>query len=540
MQRSTITTLKRLIVLLCTLFPFLLSVVVAYIVTFGDWEELGWLDHSNQYFQLPRFCHLGLGVVGILLTLALFLIVVRSLDQLNCKNRTIIKVAVVYGISLGVRLLTLYLLRNRFVEIVPFSDFEQSWQLACGDLTSLPYKSLFASWMNFACVELFFVRLFGADYFLFLLFNCFISSISSPLIYWICRIAFAEHSSCEKYSLIAALSYSLYFPSILFACYSAPDVYTVPLCLLAVLMLLYSENAVKKCKYPRALLFIILAGFVLGLSASLKPFGVVIIIAYGIHLLISGIDSDSLFSCLKKIGVSVLSIALLCCAYVFTKSVVLEVTEREFNLELDYSTATPHYILVGLNNEGEGQIHIGTQSRTYYLNILDNGMSVEEARVIAYDQIRTDWETDDNIICNLLLPKLVWAWQDDVRPLYYAYWMNDAETIESELNSDEFDSYAFVLQAAYLQLISLGLIGTIFAFKEEHLYSRIVFVQMIIIGYFFITIVSEAQSRYKYVIIPLLCVMASIGFCQLYEILWGRLSKAKNSPIIRIDNGGAK
>lgn len=40
--------------------------------------------------------------------------------------------------------------------------------------------------------------------------------------------------------------------------------------------------------------------------------------------------------------------------YKVSEACILEHTEREFGVELDYSSSVPHFFLIGLNTEGEG------------------------------------------------------------------------------------------------------------------------------------------------------------------------------------------
>lgn len=518
--------LRRLVIGFGILFPFIMSVVVICIASFVGWEKVGWNGYDNNHFQLPLFNHICIYIVCLVFLYCLIITAAYLYERISVKHKWFISSVIVFILSFFIRISCLYMLYKGSATIIPFSDFEQVWLLAQGDLSNLPYKSLFATWMNFALVERFFIKTFGVRYLLFLGCNCFISSLSSPLIYGISKLAFDDYSNSERISLIAAIIYALYIPSALFACFSAPDVYIVPLYLFGVLLLLYSRKRMLANSNCKALLLVALSGAFLGLSSALKSFGIIVIIAY---LICSALDDYSKIK-VKRIGVVLCSIALLICSYSFAKNIVLKITERAYDVELDYSTSLPHYLLVGLNTEGEGQIHIGSQSRSYYQNILNTGISEEDARAATYDLLIDDWKNEENVLNTLVLPKLVWAWQDDSRPIYYAYWMNNDSNMEATLKDDIFDSEASLLQAAYLIIMATGAVGSIVILRKYSNNTEIMLTQLIITGFFFITLISEAQSRYKYVIIPLVCIMSSIGIYRLTELLsisWNSLKSRK-------------
>jgi hypothetical protein len=97
--------------------------------------------------------------------------------------------------------------------------------------------------------------------------------------------------------------------------------------------------------------------------------------------------------------------------------------------------------------------------------------------------------------------------------------MNNDSNMEATLKDDIFDSEASLLQTAYLIIMATGAVGSIVILKKLSNNTEIMLTQLIITGFFFITLISEAQSRYKYVIIPLVCIMSSIGIYRLTEVL---------------------
>lgn len=64
-------------------------------------------------------------------------------------------------------------------------------------------------------------------------------------------------------------------------------------------------------------------------------------------------------------------------------------------------TSVPHFLLIGLNTESEGQIHIGNLSRLYVNKYLSNGMDYRMAKDYVYSILKEDWLNNySNILPN--------------------------------------------------------------------------------------------------------------------------------------------
>lgn len=82
---------------------------------------------------------------------------------------------------------------------------------------------------------------------------------------------------------------------------------------------------------------------------------------------------------------------------------------------LQYSSGVLyHQLLVGLNTEGEGQIHLGTFSRGFWNAFLENGYSSADTGEHAKRLLIENWKTHKTDIPILLEQKIVWVWQDDL------------------------------------------------------------------------------------------------------------------------------
>jgi len=267
----------------------------------------------------------------------------------------------------------------------------------------------------------------------------------------------------------------------------------------------------------------------------MKSFGVVLIIAY----FITGVFGSESFNVLKNrsqnntsleagkeksLGrqIAIFAICFICfwLSYKGMKEISIKISEETFNTELDYSIATPHYLWVGLNIEGEGQIHIGAKSRAYYEQILDYDASVEDARNSIYDMLKSDWQDNRGKIVPFLVSKIIWAWQDDACPAYF-YQKSVMRSPKTKYEMLLFDTITAYSQLFYLIMILGAIVGVGIVLKKlvsgtvyinECVYKNLFFISLIILGYFSITLLSEAQSRYKYLIIPMISIWSVIGF----------------------------
>ena len=111
----------------------------------------------------------------------------------------------------------------------------------------------------------------------------------------------------------------------------------------------------------------------------------------------------------------------------------------------------------------------------------------------------------------MFIKKMVWAWQDDAIPVMYL----DRELTFLESASEEeniiITTFAGVAQLYYIALLGFSLIGTEGYIRRRDINYGMEFVLLTIFGYYCLLFLSEAQSRYKCLITPYLCILAAMG-----------------------------
>lgn len=66
-----------------------------------------------------------------------------------------------------------------------------------------------------------------------------------------------------------------------------------------------------------------------------------------------------------------------------------------------------------------------------------------------------------------------------------------------------------IAQVMYAAMCVFSVIALVDDFRKDDMNKEWLFIKLIIFGYFVLLLIIEAQSRYKCLIIPLVCIMAS-------------------------------
>lgn len=171
---------------------------------------------------------------------------------------------------------------------------------------------------------------------------------------------------------------------------------------------------------------------------------------------------------------------------------------------------------------------MGGLSRTFWNQII-GGTDMEHAKDITINMLRTDWSEHANRLPKLLVKKLIWAWQDDTIPVYY---FNIVRGQSRTLVERWFGlPLSTLTQTFYLSTMLFGLAGAFFTAKNRKTDLRTEFVLLIIFGYFCLIVLSEAQSRYKCLVMPFICMMAAIGIMELCQRAVRRFSYEAKSTL---------
>ena len=211
-------------------------------------------------------------------------------------------------------------------------------------------------------------------------------------------------------------------------------------------------------------------------------------------------------------------------------------TELVFDVKLLDKQSVSHMLVVGLNRQGEGQLHIGGLSRTVD-NCLRAGMSMEEASQEGRRRVIDDWRGRCGEIPGFFMRKFIWGWQDFNRPCFF--FKRDVKRFlrkqpgarsgfVGNVRGWVYRAFVAVLPVAnaliYFSMVVFGMCAAIRRAMDMSGSSTVeIFAALMIVGFFFMLAVIEGQSRYKCLILPFVFIFASQCISELSErVGWKR------------------
>ena len=520
-------------------FPLVLAVVCALPNFFGGWG-LVWDGHPYDFYFLPDIKrHLLGGVVLACIWGTCFVLFCRSRFFVDARHLPI-KLFLITLVSRGVIALTV----GQFVS--PISDFAFAWDRACTGCVNPEYSShlLCPTWMAFSMFEHFWVRLFGSNMGLGLLCSAIFNATTAVMIYYFAMYVFRQ---C-RIAFIAASIYIFYPSSIVYTLTATPEHMGIA-CFMVMAVLIAKCVSVPMAS-GRRLLLVVAAGVVAGFGNSVRPIFMLYAIATAICLGIS--LSRGGMRRWRFVRTSCALFAVFLVVEVCTFGVIIRGAERMFCITLRGVSSMPHCFCVGLNRQGEGQIHVGGLSRTWH-RLLAEGVRPEIATKETYDIVLEDWRSHWDEIVPFFAKKFVWTWQDDNRPFGMAMLQLGKKVGEKVLDSRDREVMAKAIvnrelggegsgngqnesgpssRAQFIDHVwqSVQTAGFVWYFSimvlaavSVVLYGRrnqgnVLYACncLFVLGYCGIVILSEAQSRYKCLVMPYVFILAAPLIAKLF------------------------
>ena len=116
------------------------------------------------------------------------------------------------------------------------------------------------------------------------------------------------------------------------------------------------------------------------------------------------------------------------------------------------------------------------------------------------------------------------TWQDDCTPFrYFLTQMGiKPDTFIEKVTYKGIASLGVTYaQLWYILSMVLGIVGTVFTLRKKNVdmeNMKFALSNLVILGYFCLTVLSEAQSRYKCLIVPFVCIMNAFALMKIYGI----------------------
>ena len=509
--------------------PLGMASFLALVYLLGGWGQL-FPRLSLEHFARPALNNWGLYLVTLILLALIAFCCLKVYEKIG--NSKVSRRTKTFLVPLEIFLVA-FVFRFSLVQIfheslTPFSDFFRTWQLASGNTEEyLQYYTMFPAYLNYSVIETAIYNLFGGQYVAVLYINVILSSLTAPMIAGVAK----EANLKGKIPFVAGLIYALMPANIAYVATGTPEFIVVFFNVAGIWFLL---RVLQKAKGGARYLCWLVAGICLGIGGSYKSFAIVIVVAFAMVLIAKNIVDVGFGKCkevLKRWLMVLLSIVLVFGAYTATTKAILKNTENHYGLSLSTKTALSHFLLVGLNTEGEGQIHLGTLSRLYW-NTYRDTQDAELAKEVAQNALANDWSKNWKKLPKHFAKKMIWAWQDDVVPNIYLVdhsGVKASSTVEKLTLAFAKKAGFGVAEICYFTIMLTAAIGASVVSRKKEVNFCVEFLELIIFGYFVMIFIIEAQSRYKCLVMPFICIIAAIGV----KFLWGKL-RTKRQPKIPV------
>lgn len=493
-----------------TIIPCALSVVYGFVNVYGGWT---WLlsGHDAAFYGLqPYGRNLGGGGICFVLTVLLGWAFVRKQGLVWTDRRQLFKTAGwIYVFATALRFLFCLIFGSGMANS---GDPLWAWERACGVQLSDNRHILFPAWMNYALMMKVFVVVVGPHFWLYQLAETLFSGLTSVFVFLLSR----EFALCPKTAVLAgALSIFCLNDIVYQTALATSEHLAVPLLTAGIY---FCVRMFKSSSPKSAMRMMILSGILLGIGDAVKPFMPIVAPAVVLSAILPAFANGGAKGC-RRISYLLIAMCLVGVASVSSRG-VLAVTENVFSCELDRADSVPHFLSVGLDPDGEGQIHLGRSARDYQ-NERMAGLSREVASSRMWSRLKDDWQGRYAEIPSFLLKKTIWTWQEHDRGYWYYHWNRSrGKPLPSVLSicAEKICRYgesASLFYYIFVMLFACLAIARIVRESKNGVMVGQLLLALVIFGYFCLMLVSEAQGRYKCLVMPFVFVFAAMGMGSL-------------------------
>ncbi len=394
--------------------------------------------------------------------------------------------------------------------VEPFSDFDWAYQAALGSTDFIRHHATFPSWGLYVGLIRLVINISSPAFISIQIFNALVNSFTVILVYYITLLAAKNF----KVAVVAGLMMCFMPSNILYTSVLSPEIPSLLLLLLVILGMIVTFK--PELRLWIRVIILISVGAVCAVANYLKAVAVIAIIAYVIAQVMylrkrdTAQVEDKKKPLIKQAAIVGLSIVLMAVPFLLTTKAINRYVEQELGVSINHSQMS-HFLFVGLNTKGEGQIHIGEYNHMDLEFLAEHDYDYELTDQWVREFLRRDWSDNYEDIPALFFSKIQWAWQDDMMPAAYTGQQIDSTNMDSS-QVQVIEQYAPSLsQAFYVVFMLLAVVGSI-GIRKQHADNNGYFLLcMYIFGVALVLLLSEAQSRYKCMVTPVICILSSVG-----------------------------
>lgn len=467
--------------------------MLALAVLFGGAGQF--FGHDIKFYGITEIRpHLLTGALCVLPWVALVVAAAKVPDAVRRFSDSVwFSSCFVFLAAMGVRLVFLYFSGRGTVQ---FSDNQVAWDMATGHVCHDSYILWVPRWMNYVLILRWASRLLGTGFAVAAMFGVVCPSVTAVAVFLLGR----ELSGTMFRARFAALAYAFFPSCIAYSVVCTPE-HPAGMCFAGTAFCLVRMS---KCETAgRSVAWAAAAGVLLGIGHSVKPLAPLFIGALAV------VQCCRLAGCAMRSWMMPLVLLALVAGIQFVLSRgMIRLAEREFNVSLMDKQSSVHMFVVGLNRQGEGQIHLGDISRTVPRSMA-SGATFEEANRAGLKALVNDWRGHASEIPSFFAKKAIWAWQDFNTPFLHLSWAHGG-TDWTELKMPHVPKFVPAASQMLYVLLLLAAAVSVFVDGFANRLAALRFVVLVALGYFCISMIIEGQSRYKYLVLPYLFALVPL------------------------------
>lgn len=439
----------------------------------------------------------GILVSGAVLSLFFFAVLgaVFFLPRME-KVPSGVHLAVVMGVSVAFRYLCWKAIGDHMVMLY---DYKTALESAMGAYAAK--EAIFTHWAFYPRILRLWFAIFGAGYPQAVAFSIAVGACSVGLVWLIAK----ELWHSKKLATVAGLILALW-PSLgLYHTVTSNEHLAMLTMLLGIYFLLLFVKG-KKTDW-KSWVFCILAGAFAGSSDLFKAFSPIFLVAF---LLVGGVRWCKEGGGAKKLGSLLLAFVVLAASGTAVKSAAYGYLEQDLGQEICRSS-TAHFFYIGLNSQSQGVWSEETGMQVYRLAEKYNN-DYDKVMEELWQLLREDLEANPEALPGTILHKMKIDWAADSGVVDWIMWLYDggAGTLPHA------QMIYLVSASYYIALIGWLAMGALFAFvqgKKEQ--DGAFFLRLLVFGFAFALVFSEAQGRYQMVLFPIFALLAAHGAGQM-------------------------
>lgn len=290
------------------------------------------------------------------------------------------------------------------------------------------------------------------------------------------------------------------------------------LCILLFLHLAMDYDGTTK-HGVRGIFLHILLGFLIALTAAVRPMALILLIAIILCLLpqkmkLPNIPRNSISIWVRFLGKGWLRGALILVSYMFLSGIITTNIEFAINKSLpSFGESFGYNLLVGLNTNSKGGWN-EEDSKFLYDNLESTGSAIE-AQTASRDLALERLNTDPKAVFNLFMNKYELLWENDD---YGATWNQVFLQQQNQLTPERL---SFLSQAqwtndvVYLVFTLFSLMALIYMLQRKASYLYVLI--LLYLGTAAMHLFVESQNRYHFHVLPVIMIAASVGVSYIFE-----------------------